>query len=59
MSLSLVAGTVRSTSRRIRVRPSGRHGSGWLLRGGETTYLARHGAGGARAGLLVRLFGRR
>lgn len=52
MSLSLAAGVVRHTSARRRVRPSGRHGSGWLLRGGETAYAARHGQARGRSSVL-------
>lgn len=43
MSLALVAGTTRQTvTARVRTTVSGRHGSGWVLRFGTTTHLARH-----------------
>ena len=55
MSIALVAGPTRQmVTARIRTTPSGRHGSGWVLRFGTPMHLARH-ARAARAFALPRL----
>ena len=58
MSIALVAGSTRQqATERVRTRTSGRHGSGWVLRFGTTTHVARH-APAARTFGLRRLFRR-
>ncbi len=59
MSIALVAGTTRQTvTARVRTAVSGRHGSGWVLRFGTSTHVARH-ARAPRAFALGVLFRRR